>query len=120
MDLYLDDDSADQLLARLLRNAGHGVVLPTDVGRVGSPDPVHLREAIRHGCALISRNHDDFLWLHELVAESRGHHPGVVILRRENNPKRDLTAHGIARAIANLAAAGVELTDQFMILNQWR
>ena len=71
MDLYLDDDSADRLLALLLRNAGHQVLLPIDIGLVGSPDAVHLRQAIRHGHVLLSRNHDDFLSFHELVAGGR-------------------------------------------------
>jgi len=87
MDFYLDDDSADLLLARLLRNAGHYVLLPVDIGRVGSPDAVHFRQAIRQGNVLLSRNHDDFLWLHELVVESHGHHPGIVIVRRMRCPR---------------------------------
>ena len=78
MDLYLDDDSADLLLVRMLRNAGHNVLLPIDIGRVGSPDPVHLKYAIRENRVLLSRNHDDFLCLHELIAESRGRHPGML------------------------------------------
>ena len=77
MDVYLDDDSADLLLARLLRNAGHRPLLPVDIGCVGSPDAVHLRQAIRHGYMILSRNHDDFLYLHELIVEAHGHHPGA-------------------------------------------
>jgi hypothetical protein len=46
MKLYLDDDSADPLLALLLRNAGHDVRIPADIGKSGNPDPAHLQQAI--------------------------------------------------------------------------
>jgi len=46
MKLYLDDDTAELLLAKLRRSAGHGVQLPSEVGMVGEPDPVHLTHAI--------------------------------------------------------------------------
>ncbi len=46
--------------------------------------------------------------------------PGVLVVRRDNNPKRDLNARGIVRAIAKLLAAGVPITDQFIVLNHWR
>jgi hypothetical protein len=42
------------------------------------------------------------------------------IFGRDNDPKRDLKAHGIVRAIANLLAAGIVLADQYVILNHWR
>ena len=41
MRVYLDDDSAALLLARLLRQAGHDVELPADVGLSGEDDAVH-------------------------------------------------------------------------------
>lgn len=120
MDLYLDDDSADLLLARMLRNAGHDVLLPIDIGRSGSPDAVHLKHAIRETRVLLSRNHDDFLSLHELIVESRGGHPGIVIVRRANNPQRDLTVRGIVAAIGRLLQASAPIESEFIILNQWR
>ncbi len=46
MKLYLDDDTVETHLAKLLRNAGHDVQLPSEVGMVGKPDPVHLTHAI--------------------------------------------------------------------------
>jgi hypothetical protein len=38
MKLYLDDDSVDPLLIRLLREAGHDMRLPAEVGLSGGPD----------------------------------------------------------------------------------
>jgi predicted nuclease of predicted toxin-antitoxin system len=54
MNLYLDDDSVDPLLVRLLRQAGHDVQCPQDVGRMGSHDAVHLRHAIQTDRVLLT------------------------------------------------------------------
>jgi hypothetical protein len=48
------------------------------------------------------------------------HHPGIFVVRRDNNPKRDLDERGIVRAISKLLAAAVQLPDHFHILNHWR
>jgi predicted nuclease of predicted toxin-antitoxin system len=120
MRLYLDDDLAWPLLASLLRQAGHDVQLPTDAGMSGADDPVHLTHAIRDGRATLSGNHDDFENLHDLIIQASGHHPGILVVRRDNNPRRDLSPRGIVRAIRNLESAGVPLADRFYILNHWR
>jgi hypothetical protein len=114
MRLYLDDDSAGHLLAHLLRQAGHDVQLPGDVGMAGKDDPVHLTHAIREDRTLLSRNHDDFLNLHNLLAQAQGHHAGILIVRRDHDPHRDLKPAGIVRAIRNLLAAGVPIEDGAM------
>jgi hypothetical protein len=108
------------LLVQLLQQAGHDVRVPADLGQSGQADAVHLKLAIRDDSLLLSRNHDDFQFLHELILEAKGHHPGILIVCRENNPKRDLTAKGIVRAIAKLLAAQTSFVDQFMVLNHWR
>jgi hypothetical protein len=51
--LYLDDDSVDPGLIRLLRRDGHDVEIPADVGFVASSDQVHLAHAIRHRRAIL-------------------------------------------------------------------
>ncbi|MBM4071323.1 MAG: hypothetical protein FJ271_20650 [Planctomycetes bacterium] len=120
MKLYLDDDSVHHLLVQLLLREGHEVRLPADLGLTGEEDPVHLRFAIREDRALLTRNFDDFRNLHELVMESRGHHSGILVVRRDNDPHRDMKAPNIVRAIRNLLAAAVPVLDQFIILNHWR
>ena len=120
MRLYLDDDSADPLLVGLLRNAGHDVQIPADIGKSGSPDPVQLQHAILEDRVFLSGNHDDFALLHDLVLASKGHHPGILIVRRDNNPKKDLSPSGIVRAIHKLLKATVLLVDCLHILNHWR
>jgi hypothetical protein len=120
MRLYLDDDSAEALLVSLLRREGHDVQVPADVVMVGQSDAKHLIHAVREDRALLSRNHDDFRILHELIAEVRGHYPGSLMVRRDNDASRDMKPGGIVRAIRNLLAAGVPIRDQFHILNHWR
>jgi predicted nuclease of predicted toxin-antitoxin system len=120
MRLYLDDDSASFLLTRLLRRAGHDVRLPSEAGMAGEDDPVHLAQAIREDRILVSHNHHDFEDLHNLLKVATGHHPGMLVVRKDNNPKRDLNERGIVRAIGKLLAAGVDLKDHFYVLNHWR
>lgn len=120
MKLYIDDDTVDQVLVRLLRREGHDVQIPSDVGRVGDDDAVHLTHAIHEDRVLLSQNHDDFRNLHNLLSQAQGHHPGILIVRRDNDPSKDLRPPGIVRAIRNLEAAGVPLADTFHILNHWR
>jgi predicted nuclease of predicted toxin-antitoxin system len=116
MKIYLDDDMASSLLAQLLRNAGHDVCLPADIGLVGAEDAVHFRNAALDGRSILTANHD----VHRLVVDLTGHHPGVLVVRKDNDPKRDLKAPGIVRALRNFIAANAPIADQFVILNHWR
>jgi predicted nuclease of predicted toxin-antitoxin system len=120
MRFYLDDDLASRSIQRLLHEAGHDVQVRAQVTMGGEDDAVHLTHAIRENRVLLSGNHDDFENLHDLVMQAGGHHPGILIVRRDNDPKRDLTPRGIEVAIRNLEAAGVDLVDCFYILNHWR
>ena len=120
MRIYLDDDIASPLLARLLHGAGHDVLVPFDARMSGEDDPVHLTFAVHEKRILISFNHDDFKNLHELIMEVGGHYPGILIVRKDNDPQRDLKPPGIVRAIRNLLAAAVPIADSFNILNHRR
>lgn len=72
--LYLDDCSNSDLLADLLRQAGHEVVRPNDakVGLTGKDDEVHFAFAVAHGLTLITKNPADFKALHELEPPHAG------------------------------------------------
>lgn len=120
MNLYLDDDTADRRLVRRLSSAGHAVVVPMQVNLSGAPDTRHLIHAMRQALVLMTRNHDDFLDLHEVVQVARGTHPGILIIRFDNDSTRDMTPRHIATAIANLETAEVPLENQIYILNHWR
>jgi predicted nuclease of predicted toxin-antitoxin system len=120
MRLYLDDDSAEKLLVRLLEQAGHDVQIPADVGLSGTADPLHLSHAIRDDRVLLTRNDGDFRILHNLIAAAQGHHPGILVVRLANRQMRDLRPAGIVRAIGNLLAAGIPIPDGLHVLTQWR
>jgi hypothetical protein len=119
--LYIDDDSADPALLRLLRRDGHDVQVPADVGLVGSSDQVHLAHAIRDRRAVLTRNHDDFEALHDLVVSAaKGHHAGVLVVRYDNNPRNNMSRGDIARAVRKLDSAGVAIADSYHELNHWQ
>jgi predicted nuclease of predicted toxin-antitoxin system len=120
MNLYLDDDTVDGVLVKLLRAAGHDVVIPADVGTAGKKDAAHFREAIARGRVTLTHNHNDFVLLHLLVRFVGGHHPGVLTIRKDNDPKRDMSQRQIVRAIRKFESSGVPLADDLHVLNNYR
>jgi hypothetical protein len=121
MRLYLDDDSVDPGLIRLLRGDGHDVRVPTDVGLVGSTDQVHLAHAIRDWRAILTRNFKDFQALHDLVVSAAGgHHEGILVVLFDNDPRNNMSLGDIARAVRNLEKAGVAMADSYHELNHWQ
>jgi hypothetical protein len=120
VNLHVDDDSVDGILIQMLRAAGHDVVIPHDIGNVGAPDAEHLLEAIQRSRVVLTRNHDDFEALNGLVLFVGGHHPGIFIVRRDNDPRRDTDQKRIVRAIRNFQVAGVPVEDDYHILNHYR
>ncbi len=120
MNLYLDDDTAARRLVALLSNAGHVVVVPADVDLSGAPDARHFIHAMQQFLVLVTRNHDDFLDWHEVVQTAHGTYPGILIVRFDNDPTRDMTPRQIVTAISRLESAAVPLENQVYILNHWR
>jgi hypothetical protein len=120
MNLYLDDDSIRVHLVRLLIADGHDVQQPAQAGLAGQDDSVHLRHVIRCARVLLTHNYKDFNNLHELILDAGGHHPGVLVVRRDNDPSRDLSPQRIVRALRNLCQSGIPINDRLHILNHWR
>lgn len=120
MRIYLDDDSVDALLIALLRRAGHDVLLPADFGLSGDEDPVHFSQAIQENAVILSHNYEDFRLLHDFLLIGGGHHFGLLVVRKDNDSRRDMKPAGVVRAIRNFLAANIPLADQCVILNQWR
>ena len=69
---------------------------------------------------MLTGNYDDFADLHDLIREAQGHHPGILVVRRDNDPRRNMTPGDIVRALHNLEAAGVPVADEYHILNHWQ
>jgi hypothetical protein len=104
----------------LLRRAGHLVTIPGDASLNGASDSRHFRHIVQSGLVLLTRNHDDFEDLHSLVHATGGRHPGLLVVRFDNDPSRDMRDRDVVRAIANLEGAGVHVANEFHVLNHWR
>ncbi len=121
MRLYIDDDSVDPALLRLLRRDGHDIQVPADVGLAGNSDQVHLAHAVRQGRAVLTRNYRDFEALHDLVVfAANGHHAGILVVRFDNDPRKNMSAGDIARAVGRLESAAVSVADSYFELNHWQ
>jgi hypothetical protein len=120
MTLYLDDDSTGRVLVALLRKAGHDVVIPADLGMSGRKDAQHLLRSIQEGRALLSRNYKDFEPLHQLVIGCGGKHLGILLARHDSDPRKNLTPKGIVTAIGRVEQVYSDLTNELIILNDWR
>jgi hypothetical protein len=117
MNLYLDDDSAKRALVARLRKAGHHIVVPSDALLGGASDSRHLLFAVSSGLVMVTRNHDDFEDLHLLVQATQGRHRGILAMRLDNDPNRDMNDADVVRAIRNLEKSGAPLDNGFHILN---
>ena len=120
MRLYLDEDTAGARLVQFLRRAGHDVQVPGDAGLAGEWDPVQLTYAIGQNRVFRTRNFGDLEDLHNLLVAGQGHHPGLIVIRRDDDPRRNMSPRDIVRALANLEAAGVSLAEQYIVLNPWQ
>jgi predicted nuclease of predicted toxin-antitoxin system len=120
MNLYLDDDSAKAALVARLRKAGHLAVVPADAGLAGASDQRHLLHAVENALVLLTRNHDDFQDLHLLIQATHGQHTGILAIRFDNDPTRDMQDADIVRAIRNLEQSGAPVANEFHILNHWQ
>ena len=120
MRIYVDEDLASGLLIQLLQKASHDVLAPAAIGMLGRSDAVQFTFAIHENRVTLSANYDDFDELHRLLQEANGNHPGIVVVRRDNDPTRNLTSKGIVAAIRKLEAAAVPIADEYIVLNHWR
>ena len=120
MRIYLDDNRADRALAAMLKHAGHVVVRPREVKRESASDASHLEYAITKKLVVLTADRDDFRELHQLVLSSGGSHPGITVVRYDNNPRKDMKPKHIVRAVGNLESSGTLLAGEFINLNQWR
>jgi hypothetical protein len=120
MRLYLDEDTASALLIRALRNAGHEVQSPADVGRTSDSDVNQLRHALREQRVLLTLNYKDFEDLHLLVQEGGGAHAGILVVRRDNDPRNNMAPRDTVRAIRKLEASGLPVVNEYHVLNHWR
>jgi len=107
-------------LVAMLRKAGHDVVLPQETGTAGVSDPRHLAHAIGLRRVLLTANHDDYEELHDLVLVAGGTHAGILSVRYDNDPTRDMKSKHVVAAIRKLEKSNLALAGQLHVLNHWR
>jgi predicted nuclease of predicted toxin-antitoxin system len=120
MKIYLDDNTTDPRLASELRKRGHEVAEPSDASLAGASDARHFLHAIEQGLAILTRDAEDFRNLHRIVVAAAGRHPGILVVRFDNDPGKDLKPGGMAAAVDRIEASGLSLINQLFILNHWR
>jgi predicted nuclease of predicted toxin-antitoxin system len=120
LSLYLDDCADDDILAALLRRAGHQVHTPRSVGTSGASDEEHLAYAARHGYTLLTKDPDDFLDLHRHWRATNRTHSGILLVYEEKEVSKNMTRAQIVIAIEHLATSGVPLANEIHTLNHWR
>lgn len=120
MKLYLDDDLDSNVLISLLKQLGHEVTSPRDVGTRGAPDGDHLQYAADNGLVLMSANAGDFVQLNRKWVERRTGHSGILIVYRENNPVRDMSFRDITEAIGIVEESRIPIANTCQNLNFWR
>jgi hypothetical protein len=90
------------------------------MGMTGRSDPRQLELAILQGFVLLTGDHGDFVDLDDLISASGGKHPGILTVRFDNDPKRDMKPRAIVAAIRKLEASGIPIANQLHVLNHWR
>jgi len=111
--LYLDEDIASRELTSRLAAAGHDVVPPLR----GEPDSRCWRHAQEQGATVVTMNVVDFVRL----AEATEGHSGLLLVYRENDPTRDMSAASVVVAVARVAESYREgLHGTIAVLNQFR
>ncbi len=120
MRIYLDDNTTDPRLMIELRKRGHIVVEPSDASLDGASDARHFVYSIEKGLVILTRDADDFRNLHLIVIASHGEHPGIFVVRFDNDPSKDMRPGGLAAAVDRIEASRLPLSNQLFVLNHWR
>ena len=58
--------------------------------------------------------------LHDLIIAAGGHHPGMLVVRFDNDPRHNLTDRAIGSAISKLESSSVPIPDRIYVLQHWR
>jgi predicted nuclease of predicted toxin-antitoxin system len=113
--LLIDEDAQDRVLVRLLLQAGHDLITVNEAGLMSQPDSSVFSYAIENNRIVLTFNCPDFEKLHQQTSN----HPGIFVVYQEANPLKKMSFKQIVKAIANLEAANISLTNQFISLNHW-
>ncbi len=110
LNLYLDNCANSELLADLLKRAGHSVARPADasIGLEGEDDDVHFAFAAANHLAIVTKNPSDFKDLHD----TDPNHFEILVVYQDNDISRDTSDPEIVKAISNLESTHRWRTDR--------
>ncbi len=80
--LFIDEDTQDKLLVKLLMNAGHDVLTVNQANLMGQSAPIVLDYARQQSRLLLTYNCQDFENLHKQGKK----HSGILAVYQETNP----------------------------------
>jgi predicted nuclease of predicted toxin-antitoxin system len=120
MRFLIDENLSSAQLASRLRAQGHDPILAADAGLMSVVDPRVVIWAINQGLPVLTRDSDDFEALHDLIMAAGGHHPGMLTVRFDADPRHNMSHRAIGTAITKLESSGVPIPDRVHVLNQWR
>lgn len=103
----------------MLKSAGHNVTTVFEVNLAGMPDYDVLMYAIKTKRILFTQNCEDFVSLSESIVSNGGNHPGIILLHKNNNQKKDMSYPEIVKAIDNLIDTGIAIPNSVHRLNQY-
>ena len=119
LSLYLDDCADDDILAALLRQAGHQVSTPRIAGtsvRIENTS-IMLHNVV---ITLLTKVLDDFIELHHQWLATNRTHSGILLVYEDKDVSKNMSRTQIVLAIDNLVASAVPIANQIHNLNQWR
>jgi predicted nuclease of predicted toxin-antitoxin system len=120
MRFLIDENMSDRRLESRLQARGHAPILAHDVGLVSTADARMLIWGIGQALPVLTRDSSDFEDLHELILAAAGHHPGLLVVRFDDDQRHNMSDRAIAAAISKLETSGVPIPDGLHVLNQWR
>jgi len=103
----------------MLKAAGHNVTTVFELGLAGMPDYDVLLCAIKTKRILFTQNCEDFVSLSESIISNGGKHPGIILLYKNNNQKKDMSNQDIVKAINNLVKMDIAIPNSVHSLNQY-
>lgn len=116
--LLLDEDSQSRHLVNLLTSAGHDVLTVNQARLAASNDRAIFEFANKKNRIILTSNCQDFLLLVEEYKQTRKKCPGLLLIYKDNNRDKDLSATQIIKAIGNVEAIGLQ--TQTVVLNHYK
>ena len=99
MRFYLDE-MLSPIIAEIARRFGVDIISAVEIGRIRTPDEIHLRYAAAEGRCLVTKNYDDFDALTKRFQTAAEPHAGVALVPKPM-PSEDFAT--IAASLVGLA-----------------